>query len=106
MEGILEEIGKMLDEKLAPITNRLGTIEHSLSNLSGEVEKIKDLETKWEQKEIKQQLLEKEINEVKLENKKLREELTLQETYSRKKKEHMALIVTLSRIWRLQLYRP
>ena len=70
MEGILEEIGKTLDEKLAPITNRLGTIEHSHSNLS-EVEKIKDLETKWEQKEIKQQLLEKEINEVKLENKKL-----------------------------------
>ena len=85
MEGILEEIGKMLDEKLAPITNRLGTIEHSLSNLSGEVEKIKDLETKWEQKEMKQQLLEKEINEVKFENKKLREELILQETYSRKK---------------------
>ena len=85
MEGILEEIGKMLDEKLAPITNRLGTIEHSLSNLSGEVEKIKDLETKWEQNEMKQQLLEKEINEVKFENKKLREELILQETYSRKK---------------------
>ena len=39
MEGILEEIGKMLDEKLASITNMLGIIEHSLSNLSEEVEK-------------------------------------------------------------------
>ena len=83
-EDLLAKIKSMLTEQLNPITKRLDSIEQSLSQITEHAEKIKDLEVRFEKQDVKCKQLQKDLTEANMQNKKLCEDLLLQETYSRK----------------------
>ena len=82
---LLKSFGQMLDEKLVPITDRLGKIEHSLSYAMEEITKISALEENNQIQQKEYQKLKHEFQSLKEENKLLEEQIVTQETYSRKK---------------------
>ena len=70
---VLKSFGQILHEKLVPITDRLGKIEHSLSYAMAEITKINALEENNQIRQKKYQKLHHEFHVLKEENKLLKE---------------------------------
>ena len=85
ISNILQNIEKMLSEKLNPITSRLSKIEESLTALQSDVGKVSVLEESCQKQERQYQVLKQELAVTNSENRRLKEELLAQEAYSRRK---------------------
>ena len=81
---LIATFGKMLDEKMKSITERLEKIENSLLYALDEINKISVLEEKCETQREDFNRLQADMDNIKSENRSLKEQLLKQETYSRR----------------------